>query len=134
LIPCFAEWTRKENDETLANSITQSTQQSGVEEKEQRERTPSPSQKIKTQSESQKSTATNRVLKPPPSSQEAYQKEKEMKKGVHIEEPSLATTSCLKINMTSALSKATSALCKAVDILCLEKAHKIDDLSSLQSC
>jgi len=49
------------------------------EKKEQRERTPSPSQKIKTQSESQKSTATNRVLKPPPS-QEAYQKEKEMKK------------------------------------------------------
>jgi hypothetical protein len=98
---------------------------------EQRE---SPSQKIKTQSESQKSTATNHVLKPPPSQARSISERERNEKGVNVvEEPSLATTSCLKIKMTSALSKATSDLCKAVDILCFEKAHKIDDLSSLQS-
>jgi hypothetical protein len=112
-------------------SINQSTQQWKGKEGTKRERTPSPSQKIKTQSESQKSTATNHVLKPHHHKKHIRRERNE--KGVNVEEPSLATTSCLKIKMTSALCKATSALCKAVDILCLEKTHKIDDLSSRQS-
>jgi uncharacterized protein with von Willebrand factor type A (vWA) domain len=38
LIPCFSEWTRKENDETLTNSINQKHPAMGGGKKEQRER------------------------------------------------------------------------------------------------